>query len=77
LEILAKTNLEPHDSGVCPGTVLYYQGRCYEEIGETAQAQSYYSRARDFLGATLGVPDGLSVPKMAEQRLQNLRNQQQ
>jgi len=77
LEILSKTNLEPHDSGVCPGTVLYYQGRCYEEIGETARARTYYSRARDFVDATLGVPDGLSVPDMAEHRLQNLRNQPQ
>ncbi len=73
LEYLAKTNLEPYKSGVCPGTVLYYQGRCYEEIGERAQAESYYTRAKDYADATLGLPDGPSVPALAEQRIQSMK----
>jgi tetratricopeptide (TPR) repeat protein len=74
LEYLAKTNLEPHKSGVCPGTVLYYQGRCYEEIGDHTQAENYYMRAKDYAEATLGMPHGLSVPILAEQRIEALKN---
>lgn len=73
LEYLAKTNLEPYKSGVCPGTVLYYQARCYEELGDPAQAANYYARAKDYTDATLGLPDGPSVPALAEQRLQSLK----
>jgi hypothetical protein len=73
LELLAKTNLEPHKSGVCPGTVLYYQGRCYEELGDRAQAESYYTRAKDYAEATLGMPGGPAVPVLAEQRIQSLK----
>jgi len=73
LEYLAKTNLEPHKTGVCPGTVLYYQGRCYEELGDRALAESYYARTKDFPEATLGTPDGLSIPGLAERRIQALK----
>jgi len=73
LESLAKTSLEPNKSGVCPGTVLYYQGRCYEELGDRAQAESYYMRARDYAEATLGMPGGPPVPPLAEQRIQSLK----
>ncbi len=73
LEYLAKTNLEPHKSGICPGTVLYYQGRCYEEIGAPSQAESYYMRARDYAEATLGTPRGLNVSILAEQRIEALK----
>ncbi len=73
LEYLAKANLEPHKAGICPGTVLYYQGRCYEELGNSAQAESYYMRAKDYAEATIGMPNSLSVPVLAEQRLQSLK----
>jgi len=73
LEYLAKANLEPHRAGICPGTVLYYQGRCYEELGNAAQAESYYLRARDYAEATIGMPNSLSVPILAEQRIQSLK----
>lgn len=73
LEYLAKTNLEPHKAGICPGTVLYYQGRCYEELGNPAQAESYYMRAKDYPEATIGMPDGLSVSVLAERRIQSLK----
>ncbi|MBN1567435.1 MAG: PEGA domain-containing protein [Acidobacteria bacterium] len=73
LEYLAKANLEPHKTGICPGTVLYYQGRCYEELGNATQAESYYMRARDYTEATIGMTDSLSVPVLAEQRIQSLK----
>jgi hypothetical protein len=73
LELLAKTNLEPHKTGICPGTVLYYQGRCLEEMGESAQAESYYTRAKDYSDATIGMPGGPAVPVLAEQRIQSLK----
>lgn len=73
LEYLAKANLEPHKAGICPGTVLYYQGRCYEELGNAAQAEIYYMRAKDYPEATIGIPNGLSVPILAEQRIQSLK----
>jgi hypothetical protein len=73
LETLAKTNLEPHKSGICPGTVLYMQGRCYEELGDRSMAESYYARTKDYPEATLGTPDGLSVVTLAEQRIQLMK----
>jgi hypothetical protein len=73
LGVLAKSNLEPHKTGICPGTVLYYQGRCYEELGDRALAESYYARARDYPGATLGTPDGISIAGLAERRIQSLK----
>jgi hypothetical protein len=53
--------------------VLYYQGRCYEEVGDRALAESYYARTKDFPEATLGTPDGLSIPGLAERRIQALK----
>jgi tetratricopeptide (TPR) repeat protein len=73
LEFLMKANLEPNKSGVCPGSVLYYLGRCYEELGDRAQAEGYYTRARDYAEATLGYPGGPAVPPLADQRIQSLR----
>lgn len=73
LEFLAKTNLEPHKSGICPGTVLYYQGRCYEELGDRALAESYYARAKDYPEATIGTLDGLLISGLAERRIQSLK----
>jgi tetratricopeptide (TPR) repeat protein len=73
LEYLAKANLEPHKSGICPGTVLYYQGRCYEELGNPAQAESYYMRAKDYPEATIGMPNSISVSILADQRIQSLK----
>jgi hypothetical protein len=73
LEALAKTNLEPLKSGICPGTVLYLQGRCYEELGDRAMAGSYYARTKDYPDATLGMPDGPSVVVLAEQRIQLIK----
>jgi hypothetical protein len=73
LEVLSKTNLEPHKTGICPGTVLYLQARCYEELGDKATAESYYARTKDYPDATLGTPDGLSARALAEQRIQLLK----
>jgi tetratricopeptide (TPR) repeat protein len=73
LDYLSQAKIEPNRSGVCPGTVLYYQGRCYEEIGDRTQAESYYTRAKEFAEATLGTPDGLLVRACAEQRIQALK----
>lgn len=73
LEYLAKTNLGPGKTGVCPGTVLYYQGCCFEELGDRAQAESYYLRAKDYADATIGRPGGPSVPVLAEQRIQAMK----
>lgn len=73
LEYLGKANLEPHRSGICPGTVLYYQGRCHEALGDRAQAESYYARARDYAEATIGMPNGPGVSVLAEHRLQSLK----
>lgn len=75
LEYLAKANLELQRSGISAGTVLYYQGRCYEELGNRAQAETYYVRAKDYGDATLGTPDGLSIPVLADQRIQSLKKQ--
>jgi hypothetical protein len=74
LEALTKTNLEPHKAGICPGTVLYYLGRCYEELDDRVQAESYYARAKDYPEATLATPYGLSVPSLADRRIQALKN---
>jgi tetratricopeptide (TPR) repeat protein len=73
LEYLARANLEPRKSGICPGTVLYYQGRCYEELGDRAQAENYYTRAKDYAEATIGMSGGPAVPVLAEQRIQALK----
>jgi hypothetical protein len=73
LEFLARANFELKKNGICPGTVLYYQGRCYEEMGNRAQAESYYTRAKDYAEATMGTPNGLSVQILADQRLQVLK----
>ncbi len=73
LGILSSANLEPHKAGICPGTVLYYQGRCYEEMGDRTLAESYYARAKDYPEATLGRPDGISVAGLAERRIQSLK----
>lgn len=73
LEMLARINLEPRKTGICPGTVLYYQGRCYEELGDLTQAESYYSRAKDYAEATIGTSGGPPVPALAEQRIQELK----
>jgi hypothetical protein len=73
LELLAKTNLDPHKAGICPGTVLYYQGRCLEEMGDRTQAETYYARAKDYVDATIGMPGGPAVPALAEQRIQSLK----
>jgi hypothetical protein len=73
LEVLVKTNLEPHKSGICPGTVLYMQARCYEELGDKANAESYYARTKDYPEATLGTPEGLSIQALAEQHIQLLK----
>lgn len=73
LETLAKINLEPHKSGICPGTVLYLQGRCYDELGDRTLAESYYARTKDYPEATMGTPDGLLVPALAEQRIRLLK----
>lgn len=72
LEILTKTNLEPHKTGICPGTVLYYQGRCYEEMGNQGLARDFYTRAKDYPEGTIGTPDGLSVAVLADRRVQAL-----
>jgi len=74
LEYLSKTNLEPYKSGICPGTVLYYQGRCYEELGDRTLAEGYYSRVRDYPEATLGTPGGLEAAALAERRIQSLKS---
>ena len=73
LDFLARANLDPQKPGISLGTVLYYQGRCYEELGDSNLAQNHYSRARDFPDATLGTPDGLMVSALAERRLRFLR----
>lgn len=73
LEYLAKANLEPHKAGICPGTVLYYRGRCYEELGSATQAEGFYMRAKDFPEATIGMPNGLRVAILAEQRIEFLK----
>jgi hypothetical protein len=73
LEVLAKTNLEPLKSGICPGTVLYLQARAYEELGDRALAESYYARTKDYPDATVGTFDGLPVRVLAEQRMQLLK----
>jgi hypothetical protein len=73
LEVLAKTNLAPHKSGICPGTVLYMQARCYEELGDKANAESYYARTKDYPEATLGTPEGFSIQALAEQHIQLLK----
>jgi hypothetical protein len=73
LEYLAKANLEPNKSGICPGTVLYYQGQCHEALGNRAQAENCYLRAKDYTEATLGMPGGLSISILAEQRLQDMK----
>ncbi len=73
LDFLARATLEPQKPGIGLGSVLFYQGRCYEEMADSTLAQNYYSRAKDFPEATLGTPDGLMVPAMAERRLQFLK----
>ena len=77
LEYLARTNLEPRKSGICPGTVLYYQGRCYEAMSDTQNALRYYTRARDYPNATLGTKNGISVAVLADGRIQSLKRQPQ
>jgi hypothetical protein len=73
LEVLAKTNLEPHKSGICPGTVLYLQARCYEELGDRVMAESLYIRTKDYPEATIETPEGLSILTLSEQRMQLMK----
>jgi hypothetical protein len=75
LEYLARTNLEPNRRGICPGTVLYYQGRCYEALADINNAQSHYARAKGYPDATLGTHDGPAIPALAEWRIQSLKRQ--
>ncbi len=77
LEYLARTNLEPRKSGICPGTVLYYQGRCYEALSDHQNALRYYTRAKDYPNATLGTKSGVAVPVLADWRIQSLKRQPQ
>ena len=73
LEYLVRTNLEPHKDGVCPGTVLYHQGRCYEALADVDNAITCYTRAKDYSEATLGARDGLPIPALADWRIQILK----
>jgi hypothetical protein len=73
LDLLAKIRLGSGDWGVCAGTVLYYQGRCHEELGNRAEAEECYRRAGEYANATLGRPGGPSVPALAERRIQFLK----
>jgi tetratricopeptide (TPR) repeat protein len=73
LQFLARAKLETVKSGVGQGTVLYYQGRCYEELGDRAQALLHYTRAKEYPDATLGTIDGLPIGDLAERRIQVLQ----
>jgi hypothetical protein len=73
LELLGKTKLQSINSGVSAGTVLYYQGRCHEELGNASEAEACYRRAKEFPNATLGTPGGPGVPALAELRIQSLK----
>ena len=73
LETLKKTGLDSRDTGVSAGTVLYYQGLCYEELGDRAQAETSYNRAASHAGATLAMPDGPAVAPLARRRIESLK----
>jgi len=47
LKYRARANFELTKDRHLYGTVLYYQGRCYEEMGDRAQAESTIPRAKD------------------------------
>ncbi|MFH1573412.1 MAG: hypothetical protein ABIG68_05480 [Acidobacteriota bacterium] len=72
--LLSRISFDSGQRGVSQGTVLYYQGRCAEELGDRSGAETFYSRAKDFAGATLGTPYGVSIPELCEWRLRLLRN---
>jgi tetratricopeptide (TPR) repeat protein len=74
LEVLNGIDLEAVQNGVNSGTLLYHQGRCYEELGDRANAERCYGRAKDFAAATLSTHDGLRIPVLAERRLRTLKN---
>jgi hypothetical protein len=73
LAMLARANLESLKSGICPGTVFYYQGRCYEELGARSEALAQYTRAREFPEATIGRVDGIPILELVERRIQALK----
>jgi hypothetical protein len=72
LDVLARTNLEAHRAGVGAGTVLYYQGRCHEEMGDRGQAISFYRRAMEYPEATVGTFEGILITELAGRRIRNL-----
>jgi hypothetical protein len=73
LEFLSRANLEPHKTGICPGTVLYYQARCYEALGDQASAERFYNRAKEYPEATVGTAHGMALSTLAEQRIQRMK----
>ncbi len=77
LDMLGSAKLGPLRSGVCPGTVLYYQGRCYEELGDRGKALAQYTQAREYPEATLGTIDGIPIKESVERRIQTLKKSTQ
>ena len=73
LEALGKANLDSRDTGISAGTVFYYQGLCHEALGDRAQAETSYSRAAGYAGATLGMPDGPAVARLARRRIESMK----
>jgi hypothetical protein len=73
LQFLTRANLATVKSGISQGTVLYYQGRCYEELGDAAQAVIHYTRAKEYPDATMGTVDGLPIADLADRRIQVLQ----
>ena len=59
-------------------TRLVVRGEAYMRISDLqvlnrAQAENCYLRAKDYAEATIGMPGGLSIPVLAEQRLQDMK----
>ncbi len=71
--LLERTNLEPLRSGVSPGTVLYYLGRCHEELGDRNRALEQYTRAGAYPEATIGTDDGIPIAELVQRRIQALK----
>lgn len=68
LELLKPLITVPLGDAVGPGAVLFYQARCFEQLGDRDRAIALYREAASRAGETLA-EDGSSVGEMARLRL--------
>jgi tetratricopeptide (TPR) repeat protein len=72
LEILNEVNFTS-TSGISKGTVYYHQARCYDAMGNKAEAVELYRKAATYQASTLRSNDGPAVAPLAQSRLKSLQ----